>query len=95
MPLDEGWYAVVVMCLQPSSLVNSRNKVDWNWLPRSVVMVDGTPNVAIQCWSSTFAIFSAEVSEMGTATGQRVKLSATVNKWVGPFDGGSGPTRST
>ena len=33
----------------PRSRVNSQNRADSNWLPRSVVMVDGTPNVRCRC----------------------------------------------
>ena len=48
IPLDTGWYAVVRMCLHPINFASALNIWDSNWAPRSVVMVDGALNLAIQ-----------------------------------------------
>lgn len=45
---------------------------------QSVVLASGKPKTEIQCGNKTITIFSAELSEMDTAMGQRVKRSRAV-----------------
>ena len=49
-----------------------------NCVPLSDVMVSGTPKRLIQLWRKVEATLRAEVSAMGTASGQRVDLSIMV-----------------
>ena len=42
-----GWYAVVWIHLDPSSSISCVQRADSNWDPRSVVTVEGTPNLKI------------------------------------------------
>ena len=46
-PFAIGWYAVVQIRLDPSSCISCVQSADSNWDPRSVVIVDGTPNLEI------------------------------------------------
>ena len=59
-----------------------------------VVIVEGAPNAATQCEMNACATISAACSGMGIATGQQVKRSTHVSRYVLPSDGGGGPTRS-
>ena len=54
----------------------------------------GLPKRAIEVAVNFFAMFEADVSRNGIASGQRVKRSTMVNKCVYPFDDGKGPTKS-
>ena len=75
-----GWYAVVRIRLDPNSLVSSAQRFDSNWRPRSVVMVDGVPNHAIQPLTKASATDSAVMLVRGKASGQRVNLSMHVSR---------------
>jgi hypothetical protein len=68
---------------------------DVNWGPLSLVMISGTPNLWIQPWRRAAAQSAAVVEVSGTASGQRVVLSTTVNRYENPEERGRGPTRST
>ena len=70
------------------------HRLDPNCPPRSVVMVDGTPNSDTQVWIKALATVSVVPSVMGIASGQRVKRSTQVSRYTHPLDGGKGPTRS-
>ena len=59
-----------------------------------MVTVDGVPNRETQVWTKARATVSAVLSMMGTASGQRVKRSTQVSRYVKPFEVGRGPTRS-
>lgn len=43
MPFASGWYGVVIMAFIPQVRVNCVKVADENWLPRSVVTVEGMP----------------------------------------------------
>ena len=79
----------------PSSLVTLDQTSDVNCGPRSLVTVVGTPNRAIQPDMNARARETAEVSEMGMASGHLVNLSMMVKRYVNPWEGGRGPTKST
>jgi hypothetical protein len=66
-----------------------------NWGPLWLVMMSGTPNLWIHPWRRAAAQLAAVVEESGNASGQRVVLSITVNRYEKPEERGSGPTRST
>jgi hypothetical protein len=68
---------------------------DVNCGPLSLVMMSGTPNLWIQPCRRAAAQSAAVVEESGTASGQRVVLSTTVNRYENPEERGSGPTKST
>jgi len=68
---------------------------DVNWGPLSLVMISGTPNLWIQPWRRAAAQSAAVVEVRGIASGQRVVLSTTVNRYENPEERGRGPTRST
>ena len=57
-----------------------KESLDSNWRPRSVEMVDGTPNLAIHPEANVKATVSAVMSGMGSASGQRVKRSMQVSR---------------
>ena len=59
-----------------------------------MVTVDGVPKRETQVWTKARATVSAVLSVMGTASGQRVKQSTQVSRYVKPFEVGRGPTRS-
>jgi hypothetical protein len=58
-------------------------------------MISGTPKWAIQPLNRAAAQSVAVMEERGIASGHRVDLSTTVNRYVKPWEGGSGPTKST
>ena len=93
-PLASGWYAVVRIRAEPRKCMSWRHRSDSNCAPRSVVIVDGTPKRAIQPVTKACATVGAVMSGRGMASGQRVKRSTQVRRYVNPLDGGSGPTRS-
>ena len=51
-----------------------------NWAPLSEVRVDGTPNLEIHESMKTLAQESAEVEDMGMASGHLVVLSMIVKR---------------
>ena len=59
-------------------LVRTENRADFNWESRSVVMVDGTPNVTTHLDMNALATLSAVMSGSGMASGHRVKRSMHV-----------------
>ena len=65
------------------------------WAPLSEVRVEGTPNLEIHELMKTLAQESADVEDMGMASGHLVVLSMIVKRWVKPRWGGRGPTRSS
>ena len=67
---------------------------DSNWRPLSVEMVEGVPKRATQPEMKARATVSAVISGIGMASGQRVKRSMQVSRYVCPLECGRGPTRS-
>ena len=65
-----------------------------NWAPLSVVIVAGVPKRAIHPLKKASATVSARISTMGMASGQRVKRSMQVSKYLKPSAYGTGPTIS-
>ena len=57
--------------------------------------VEGEPKRAIQPLTNASATVSAVMFVMGMASGQRVKRSTQVRRYLKPREGGSGPTIST
>jgi hypothetical protein len=68
---------------------------DVNCGPLSLVIVSGTPNLWIHPWRRAAAQSAAVTEVSGIASGQRVVLSMTVNRYENPEERGSGPTKST
>ena len=66
----------------PSATMRSLQSPDSNWLPLSVVIVVGMPNLAIHPCKKVQATVSALMSGRGKASGQRVNLSMTVRRYV-------------
>jgi hypothetical protein len=66
-----------------------------NWGPLSLVIISGTPNRWIQPCRRAAAQSAAVTDVSGIASGQRVVLSMTVNRYENPEERGSGPTKST
>ena len=62
--------------LEPSREV----RLDSNCRPRSVTMVDGTPNREIQPLRNAFATASAVIELRGMASGHRVNRSTQVRR---------------
>jgi hypothetical protein len=63
--------------------------------PRSEVIMAGTPKWDIHEVRRAWAQSAAVVEESGTTSGHLVVRSMMVNRCVNPWEGGSGPTRST
>lgn len=93
-PFACGWYGVVLICLQPSNLVNSTKMLDVNCRPKSVVILAGVPKRLIHPSMKDVATDLAVMSGMGTASGQFVKRSTIIKQYFCSFDGGNGPTMS-
>ena len=72
----------------PETYRNTPRHVLYN---RSVVRVEGEPK---QPLTNASATVSAVMFVIGMASGQRVKLSTQVRRYVKPPEGGSGPTIS-
>ena len=98
----------VAFCLFQAHLGHPWNpfRGKWHDIPCSVLVPyvpcemfalisDGTPNRDIHCDNSTLAHDIAQLSSRGMASGQRVYLSTTVNKYWKPCDAGSCPRRLT
>ena len=79
-PFTIGWYAVVRIRLDPSSCISCVQKADSNWDPRSVVTVEGTPNLEVHPLTKAYATVSAVMSVIGMASGQRVNRSLQVSR---------------
>jgi hypothetical protein len=71
------------------------HKEDVNCGPLSLVMIAGTPNLWIHPWRRAAAQSAAVVDASGSASGQRVVLSITVNRYENPEERGSSPNKST
>ena len=82
------------LCI-PKSWLSWLQRLDSNCLPRSVITVEGTPNLAIQPRTKALATDSAVMSIRGNASGQCVNLSMHVRRYLYPWEGGRGPTIST
>ena len=67
---------------------------DSNWRPLSMEMVEGVPKRTIQPEMKARATVSAVIFGIGMASGQRVKPSMQVSRYVYPLECGRGPTRS-
>ena len=65
-----------------------------NWAPLSVVIVAGVPNCAIHPLKKASATVSALISTSGIASGQRVKRSTQVSRYLKPSAYGKCPTIS-
>ena len=59
-----------------------------------MVIVEGTPNRAIQPSTKACATASAVIVVIGMGSGHRVNLSIHVSRYPNPSEGGRGPTRS-
>ena len=93
-PFAAGWCAVVRMRVVPKSLVNSATSRVSNLRPRSLVIVSGAPNTAIHPSTKALGIVSAAMSAIGIASGHVVFRSTEVSKYMLPYEGSNGPTRS-
>ena len=69
-------------------------RLDSKLLTRSVVTVEGTPNLATHVLIKISATVSAVVSLRGTASVHRLYLSIIVSKYRIPLHEGKGPTIS-
>ena len=67
---------------------------DSNCAPLCVVIVVGVPNRAIHPLKNASATVSALISTSGMASGQRVKRSTQVSRYIKPSVYGRGPTIS-
>ena len=79
-PFASRWYTVVLILLQPSRSGNFWKKRDSNWRPLSVVMREGTPNLAIRLNRRVCAPVSAVTLVTGKVAGQQVNLSILVSR---------------
>ena len=59
---------------------------DSNWRPLSVEMVEGVQKRAIQPEMKARVTVSAAISGIGMASGQRVKQSMQVSRYVYPLE---------
>ncbi len=59
----------------PNKLVRDWKRADSNLEPQPVVSIAGTPKTAIHHVKKAFVTISAEMSVMGTASGQRESLA--------------------
>ena len=78
----------------PNWLHKPSHNFDSNWAPLSVVIVAGVPNRAIHPLKKASATVSALISTSGMASGQRVKRSTQVSRYLKPSAYGRGPTIS-
>ena len=62
---------------------------DINWLPLSVVIDSGMPNVEIRPWAKASMTDVAVISFIGIARGQRVRRSTAVSKYLKPLEVGN------
>ena len=58
------------------------------------MIVEGAPKRDTHCEMNAWATVSADMSGIGIASGHLVKRSTHVRRYVLPFEGGRGPTRS-
>ena len=78
----------------PKWLHKPFHNFDSNWAPLSVVIVAGVPNGAIYPLKKASATISALISISGMASGQRVKRSTQVSRYLKPSAYSRGPTIS-
>ena len=78
----------------PNWLHKPSHNFDSNWAPLSSVIVAGVPNRAILPLKKASATVSALISTSGMASGQRVKQSTQVCRYLKPSSYSSGPTIS-
>ena len=76
----------------PNWLHKPSHNFDSNWAPLSVVIVAGVPKRAIHQLKKASATVPARISTIGMASGQRVKRSTQVSKYLKPSAYGRGPT---
>ena len=76
----------------PNWLYKPSHNFDSNWAPLSVMMVAGVPNHAIHPLKKPSATVSALISTSGIASGQHVKRSTQVSRYLKPSAYGKGPT---
>ena len=81
-PFVIGWYDVVRVRLEPKSCISFLHSTDSNWRPRSVVAVDGVPNLDIHPLTNALATVSAVMSTIGMASGHLVNRSMQVRMYV-------------
>ena len=65
----------------PSEVERFVHKAETNWLPLSEVIVDGTPNLAVQLSRKASATVFAVMSRNGIASGQRENRSIAVRRY--------------
>ena len=94
-PLDWGWKLVVFEREMFNKEHKTPQREEVNCAPQSEVILAGTPNLEIQQEIKALVQSSAEVEDIGTASGQREVLSTMVKRWVKPLELGRGPTKST
>ena len=76
----------------PNWLHKPSPNFDSNWAPLSVVIVAGVPNHAIHPLKKASESVSALISTSGIVSGQRVKRSTQVTRYLKPSAYGKGPT---
>jgi len=64
------------------------HKEDVNCVPRSLVMIAGTPKREIQPWNMAEAHSAAEIPTSGITSGHLVDLSTQVKRYMKPCDEG-------
>ena len=78
----------------PNWLHKPSHNFDSNWAPLSVIIVAGVPNRAIHPLKKASASASALISTSGIASGQRVKRSTQISRYLKPSAYGKDPTIS-
>ena len=78
----------------PNWLHKPSHNFDLNWAPLFVVIVAGVPNRAIHPLKKASATTLALISTSGIASGQRVKQSTQVSRYLKPSAYGKGPNIS-
>ena len=76
-------------------LQRATHRAEVNCVPRSLVMVSGTPKRQIHPINKAWAQSAAVMAATGMASGHLEVRSMTVKMYVIPREGGRGPTRST
>ena len=78
------------MILSREQMADHRDEV--KWVPLSLVITAGTPNLEIHPWNMVEAHSAAEIPVRGIASDHLVDLSMHVKRYVKPLDEGKGPT---
>ena len=89
-----GVVARCAVSYYPNWLHKPSHNFDSNWAALSVVIVAGVPNRDIHPLKKASATVSALISTSGIDSGQRVKRSTQVSRYLKPSAYGKGPTIS-